>query len=176
MNILPDVTLSPNPHGSWGEALMAWRRAQELHLAAGKRFILASLQYPDRDETARSCGYARAEELSESSFCCTCFMANAELARLVLQILAKAEMLNPGGSVKDRVALQVVQEALAEGRLRPGGLITEGTAGRPFIPPGPQHGRGGHPAEIPSGVHKALTGAAICCRPEIQSWDLHTSI
>ena len=38
-------------------------------------------------------------------------------------------MLNPGGSVKDRVALQIVQEALAEGRLRPGGLITEGTAG-----------------------------------------------
>ena len=64
---------------------------------------------------------------------CACLMANAELARLVLQILAKAEMLNPGGSVKDRVALQVVQEALAEGRLRPGGLITEGTAGWPTI-------------------------------------------
>ena len=47
----------------------------------------------------------------------------------MLQILAKAEMLNPGGSVKDRVALQIVQEALAEGRLKPGGLITEGTAG-----------------------------------------------
>ena len=45
------------------------------------------------------------------------------------QILAKVEMLNPGGSVKDRVALQIVQEAIAEGRLRPGGLITEGTAG-----------------------------------------------
>lgn len=64
---------------------------------------------------------------------CACLMANAELACLVLQILAKAEMLNPGGSVKDRVALQVVQEALAEGRLRPGGLITEGTAGWPTI-------------------------------------------
>ncbi|KAG2451650.1 hypothetical protein HYH02_003430 [Chlamydomonas schloesseri] len=38
-------------------------------------------------------------------------------------------MLNPGGSVKDRVALQIVSEALADGRLRPGGLITEGTAG-----------------------------------------------
>lgn len=47
----------------------------------------------------------------------------------VLQIHAKAEMLNPGGSVKDRVALQIVQEAIAEGRLRPGGLLTEGTAG-----------------------------------------------
>lgn len=45
------------------------------------------------------------------------------------QILAKAEFLNPGGSVKDRVALEIIQEALAEGRLRPGGLVTEGTVG-----------------------------------------------
>ncbi|KAG2493256.1 hypothetical protein HYH03_008394 [Edaphochlamys debaryana] len=45
------------------------------------------------------------------------------------EILAKAEMLNPGGSVKDRVAAHIVGEALAQGRLRPGGLITEGTAG-----------------------------------------------
>ena len=48
---------------------------------------------------------------------------------MLLQILAKAEMLNPGGSVKDRVALQIVREAISEGRLRPAGLITEGTAG-----------------------------------------------
>lgn len=34
-----------------------------------------------------------------------------------------------GGSVKDRIALQIVEEALADGRLAPGGLITEGTAG-----------------------------------------------
>jgi hypothetical protein len=46
------------------------------------------------------------------------------------QILAKAELLNPGGSVKDRVALEIVAEAIAEGRLAaPGGLITEATAG-----------------------------------------------
>ena len=37
--------------------------------------------------------------------------------------------MNPGGSVKDRVALEIVQEALREGRLRPGGLVTEGTVG-----------------------------------------------
>jgi cysteine synthase len=48
---------------------------------------------------------------------------------ITVQILAKAEFLNPGGSVKDRVALQIVREALAEGRLQRGGLITEGTAG-----------------------------------------------
>ena len=46
-----------------------------------------------------------------------------------LQILAKAELLNPGGSVKDRVALQIIQEAQASGALQAGGLITEGTAG-----------------------------------------------
>jgi cysteine synthase A len=48
---------------------------------------------------------------------------------MCLQILGKAEFLNPGGSVKDRVALRIVEEALASGQLQPGGLITEGTAG-----------------------------------------------
>jgi cysteine synthase A len=46
-----------------------------------------------------------------------------------VQILGKAEFLNPGGSVKDRVALQAVMEAMASGQLKSGGLITEGTAG-----------------------------------------------
>lgn len=45
------------------------------------------------------------------------------------QILGKAEFFNPGGSVKDRVALQILQEAFADGRLIAGGLVTEGTAG-----------------------------------------------
>ena len=47
----------------------------------------------------------------------------------VSQILAKAELLNPGGSVKDRVALQILQGSVGSGSLQPGGLITEGTAG-----------------------------------------------
>lgn len=45
------------------------------------------------------------------------------------EILGKAEFLNPGGSVKDRVALQIVEEAFEAGRLARGGLVTEGTAG-----------------------------------------------
>ncbi|GAX77674.1 hypothetical protein CEUSTIGMA_g5117.t1 [Chlamydomonas eustigma] len=45
------------------------------------------------------------------------------------EIYGKAEFLNPGGSVKDRIALQIVKEAIDEGRLVPGALITEGTAG-----------------------------------------------
>jgi cysteine synthase A len=48
-------------------------------------------------------------------------------------ILGKAEFLNPGGSVKDRAALYIVRDAEATGRLRPGGLIVEGTAGNTGI-------------------------------------------
>lgn len=46
-----------------------------------------------------------------------------------MQILAKAEFLNPGGSVKDRVALHIIEDAFAQGLLHEGGLVTEGTAG-----------------------------------------------
>ena len=45
------------------------------------------------------------------------------------EIYGKAEFTNPGGSIKDRVALQIVQEALASGQLESGGTIFEGTAG-----------------------------------------------
>jgi cysteine synthase A len=48
-------------------------------------------------------------------------------------ILGKAEFMNPGGSVKDRAALAIIQEAQARGALRPGGLIVEGTAGNSGI-------------------------------------------
>lgn len=48
-------------------------------------------------------------------------------------ILGKAEFLNPGQSVKDRAALFIIKNAIAEGRLRPGGTIVEGTAGNTGI-------------------------------------------
>jgi cysteine synthase A len=49
------------------------------------------------------------------------------------EILGKAEFLNPGGSVKDRAALNIVREAEADGTLRQGGSIVEGTAGNTGI-------------------------------------------
>ena len=49
------------------------------------------------------------------------------------EILAKAEFMNPGGSVKDRAALAIVRDAVARGALRPGGAIVEGTAGNTGI-------------------------------------------
>ena len=48
-------------------------------------------------------------------------------------ILGKAEFMNPGGSVKDRAALAIVEDAVARGTLRPGGTIVEGTAGNTGI-------------------------------------------
>lgn len=48
-------------------------------------------------------------------------------------ILGKAEFLNPGGSVKDRAAKFIIDDAERSGRLRPGGTIVEGTAGNTGI-------------------------------------------
>jgi cysteine synthase len=48
-------------------------------------------------------------------------------------ILGKAEFMNPGQSVKDRAALFIIEDAVKSGRLRPGGVIVEGTAGNTGI-------------------------------------------
>ncbi|MEM7718050.1 MAG: cysteine synthase A [Pseudomonadota bacterium] len=70
-------------------------------------------------------------------------------------ILGKAEFLNPGQSVKDRAALFIIRDAVAKGKLRPGGTIVEGTAGN-------------------TGIGLALVGASMGFRtviviPETQS-------
>lgn len=44
-------------------------------------------------------------------------------------VLAKIESFNPGNSVKDRMALKMIEDAEADGRLKPGGTIVEGTSG-----------------------------------------------
>jgi cysteine synthase A len=49
------------------------------------------------------------------------------------EILAKAEFMNPGGSVKDRAARAIVADAEQRGELRPGGSVVEGTAGNTGI-------------------------------------------
>jgi cysteine synthase A len=48
-------------------------------------------------------------------------------------ILGKAEFMNPGQSVKDRAAIAIINDAVAKGELRPGGVIVEGTAGNTGI-------------------------------------------
>lgn len=44
-------------------------------------------------------------------------------------VYGKAEFFNPGGSVKDRIGLPIIEEAERNGTLRPGGVIVEGTSG-----------------------------------------------
>ncbi|MCT4369295.1 cysteine synthase A [Yangia mangrovi] len=71
------------------------------------------------------------------------------------EILAKAEFMNPGQSVKDRAALYIIKDAVEKGLLEPGGTIVEGTAGN-------------------TGIGLALVGASMGFRtviviPETQS-------
>ena len=44
-------------------------------------------------------------------------------------VYGKAEFFNPGGSVKDRIAMPIIERAEREGKLKPGGTIVEGTSG-----------------------------------------------
>src|SRR5690349_8913682 len=48
-------------------------------------------------------------------------------------VFAKAEFFNPGGSVKDRIGMPIIERAEREGKLRPGGTIVEGTSGNTGI-------------------------------------------
>ena len=50
-----------------------------------------------------------------------------------LRLYAKAEFLNPGGSIKDRIALNMIEEAEKDGRLKPGMTIIEPTSGNTGI-------------------------------------------
>ncbi|WP_313804395.1 pyridoxal-phosphate dependent enzyme [Flavobacterium sp.] len=54
---------------------------------------------------------------------------NKITAEIPALVLAKVEYFNPGHSCKDRMALQMIEDAEADGRLKPGGTIIEGTSG-----------------------------------------------
>ncbi|MDP4665808.1 MAG: pyridoxal-phosphate dependent enzyme [Flavobacteriaceae bacterium] len=54
---------------------------------------------------------------------------NKLTAELPCLVLAKYETFNPGNSVKDRMAVKMIEDAEADGRLKPGGTIIEGTSG-----------------------------------------------
>ena len=54
---------------------------------------------------------------------------NAVTRGIRTPVYAKAEFFNPGGSVKDRIAVPIIEKAEKEGKLKPGGTIVEGTSG-----------------------------------------------
>jgi cysteine synthase A len=64
------------------------------------------------------------------------------------EILGKAEFMNPGQSVKDRAGLFIIQDAIAKGQLKPGGLVVEGTAGNTGIGLAVVGNALGHPSVI----------------------------
>src|SRR5688572_14495201 len=81
---------------------------------------------------------------------------------LPVPVLAKCEHLNPGGSVKDRIALAIVDDAEARGVLRPGATLVEATAGN-------------------TGMGLALVAAArryalVCVMPEKMSIDKRAAL
>src|SRR5437773_12469460 len=49
------------------------------------------------------------------------------------EVLVKLESFNPGGSVKDRIGLSMIEAAERQGRLKPGGTIVEPTSGNTVI-------------------------------------------
>lgn len=54
---------------------------------------------------------------------------NAIAAQVKPQVYVKLEYFNPGNSVKDRIALKMIEDAERDGQLKPGGTIIEGTSG-----------------------------------------------
>ena len=54
---------------------------------------------------------------------------NTTTSEVDAMVLAKVETFNPGNSVKDRMAVKMIEDAEADGRLKPGGTIIEGTSG-----------------------------------------------
>ena len=54
---------------------------------------------------------------------------NRITAEIDALVMAKVESFNPGNSVKDRMALKMIEDAEAAGKLKPGGTIVEGTSG-----------------------------------------------
>jgi cysteine synthase A len=87
---------------------------------------------------ARAAAYVR--PMNQVASDALSLIGNTPLVRLAgpsaetgCEILAKCEFMNPGGSVKDRAALYIVEDAEERGLLKAGGTIVEGTAGNTGI-------------------------------------------
>nr|POE72875.1 cysteine synthase 1 [Quercus suber] len=110
------------------------RSAASRQLRAASTFNAAAVEAMN----PRGIEISKAQQIAHDGFISA--IGNTPLIRLKTlseqtgcEILGKAEFQNPGGSVKDRAALFVVQDAEEKGLLRPGGTVVEGTAGNTGI-------------------------------------------
>jgi cysteine synthase A len=135
---------------SWLRRSLPGNRAKKVEWQAAIGLVLAcamSLIAPDIAALVGNTPLVRLRGPSERTGC---------------DVLGKCEFMNPGGSVKDRAALFIVEDAEASGALRPGGTIVEGTAGN-------------------TGIGLAVIGAArgyrtIIVMPETQSQEKRDTI
>ncbi|KAK7510383.1 tryptophan synthase beta subunit-like PLP-dependent enzyme [Phyllosticta citricarpa] len=105
-------------------AATAWRAAESLsQIEAAQQYTIAvskaqGITQRGFIDAIGKTPMIRLKKLSEETGC---------------EVLGKAEFQNPGGSVKDRAALYVVENAERQGILKPGGTVVEGTAGNTGI-------------------------------------------
>ncbi|KAF8444569.1 tryptophan synthase beta subunit-like PLP-dependent enzyme [Boletus edulis BED1] len=98
--------------------LRASRLAHSYQLQAGKRGLASASAGPGFVNAVGNTPLIYLKTLSEQTGC---------------HILGKAEFQNPGGSVKDRAAIGIIQDAEEKGLIQPGGTVVEGTAGNTGI-------------------------------------------
>lgn len=143
--VAKDSEISTEPKSRWVSCLQSTPSfAQQLNMVSARatsalRASLRSLGSSTRSSANRgyatqTIGYGREVEGFVGA------VGNTPLIRLNrlseetgCNILAKAEFMSPGGSVKDRAALYLVKDAEEQGLIRPGGTVVEGTAGNTGI-------------------------------------------
>jgi cystathionine beta-synthase len=73
------------------------------------------------------------EDVLATIGCTPLIRLNRVTRGIATPVYGKADFFNPGGSVKDRIGLPIIEQAEREGRLKPGGTIVEGTSGNTGI-------------------------------------------
>jgi cysteine synthase A len=81
----------------------------------------------------KKCGAEISRSVLELFFNTPIVRLNKVVKPGMAEVYAKLEMFSPGGSIKDRIALAMVEDAEKEGRLKPGGVVVEPTSGNTGI-------------------------------------------
>ena len=97
-------------------------------------------------------------------------IGNTPLFRLKDEnIFAKAEFLNPGGSIKDRVALSMLEGAERDGKLKPDSIIVEPTSGNTGIGIAPEKPRSAV-VETVNAINRLLSGERVPLDGQFLRW------